>query len=379
MSISVEDIDAELKRREASTVPDTGVSSPSVEDIDAELVRRGATRPESMMGQVGNYIENKAVDFATSVATPQGVGRKISEYLPAIGAVVGGAIAPGVGVPMGAGLGAIAKRGIGIATGAEPPAGTPWQEAKGPMLQAAAGGIPETTEGQAAIGKVGNWMAKAGHTMSGVKPDILKQVAKQGLSTYAAPSLSKASEAFGEALGAEGQAALKTTAEQDFDPVLGQMRSIAKDIGGKLESGETVLATDALKARQATDRIISATPVTDKKTLGALYGWRDAFDKVMTSQSGELKAASDLYRKAVVKDTILNPTRLTKSGQPSAFLPLVLGAGARSAEGIGNTLLGTSPAAWGLGAAVSGSIPPEARQAALAAFIDKFTTKDNAR
>ena len=147
------------------------------------------------------------------------------------------------------------------------------------------------------------------------------------------------------------------------------------DVAKQIEGGQPVTAINALKARQATDDIISATSPTDKNKLNALYKWRRQFDDVMTKQSGPLKAASNQYRRAIVKDELLNPTRITKSGRPSAFLPIILGAGGRGAEGILNSLIGTSPLAWGLGATTLGSISPTVAHAVLASVIQKMMEK----
>src|SRR6185369_6293112 len=135
-------------------------------------------------------------------------------------------------------------------------------------------------------------------------------------------------------------------------------------------------AIEALQARQATDRIISATPVTDKVSRAALYDWRTQFNDALSNQSGKLADASKTYRKAIVKDTILNPTRLNKSGEPSAFLPMLVGHGmiGKGVEGGLGMLTGTSPALWGLGATAGGSAArglqklgenPETRQVLL--------------
>jgi hypothetical protein len=302
----------------------------------------------------------------------------IPAYLPTMGAV-GGEIAGGpAGAAVGAGLGQIGKRIGDLAFGNVQPseAMSPAKESVAPMAQAFAAGLPGTTQGKALTAKVGNTLARYGETLSGAKQDILAQGAKQGYSTYAAPSIPKAQEIFAQALGPEGQAALKPNAADAFDAALGNARKIASDVGTKVENGVPVSAIEALKARQATDRVISGTPVTDKKTLGLLYDWRNKFDSIMGSQSGALADASTKYRQAIVKDTLLNPTRLTKSGKPSAFLPLVLGAGGRTAEGVVQALLGTSPAVWGLGATTVGSITPEIRQAAMSELIRRYSERN---
>lgn len=359
----------------------TGDSPPSEQELNEVFSSvHGSSTPEMggspPIGYVAKQVLRmtpmaKVADFATSPAA-----------LPVAGAVIGSAIAPGIGTAIGAGVGQIGKRMVDIYHGSL--VQSPMKEAVAPMAQALGGGLPEVSgimsPGATTVAqKVGQGLAKAGETLSGVKADILKQAASQGYSTYAAPSMAKAQEVFGAVLGPEGQAAMKQPAAEAFDASLGKARALAADIGTKLENGEPVSAIDALKARQATDRIISATSVTDKAARGALYDWRTKFDNLMTEQSGPLKEVSTLYRQAKVKDAITNLTRINKSGTPSAFLPLVLGAGGRGVEGIANTFVGTSPAMWGLGATTLGSVPPVAGKAALAAFIDKVTTKQNAQ
>ncbi len=297
------------------------------------------------------------------------------ENLPVLGAVLGGG--------PGAALGEAAREGIDVAGGNYKP--TPGETFRNVATQGMLAGIPETPGFKSAAQYVGKGLAKAGKTLSGVKEDILSQAAKQGYSTYGAPSLESAGKTFGEAVGPEGKAALEQSADDVFDPALGRARATAKDVGAKMDaflkgSGEPPTAIEALQAKQATDRIISATPVTDKLARRALYDYRTKFDSLMSSQSGDLGDASKLYRKAIVKDTLMNPTRLTKSGEPSAFLPLVLGAGDRGVLGIASTLTGTSPALWGLGATTAGQIAktsPVARRAVISAVVDRFVHGGN--
>lgn len=251
--------------------------------------------------------------------------------------------------------------------------------------------------------KVGRGLAQMAETASGVKKDIYEQAAKQGYSTYLKPGMDAAKGKFAQALGPEGQAALKQTSDEVFSSQAGLSRRIARKAASRLgadpeaekisidslgvpfrdinRSPEPLSAVEALKARQATDRVISATPVTDDKALQSLYEWRGKFDKVMTDQSGELKDASNMYRQAIVKDKILNLTRLTKSGKPSAFLPMILGAGSRGVAGALSLLSATSPAIWGLGATTAGQaskmMTPSLQRAVMTAFIDKVTTKED--
>lgn len=309
----------------------------------------------------------KLVPSMASLAYEDTVKHSAAPAAITIAGLAGGAPVAGLT----AGTLAIGKRMAGIASGQQPPSGTPWQEAKGPMIDAATAsvlqepkvlngipGVPAVKEmASNMISSAGRGLAKAGQTLSGVKADILNQAARQGLSTYTAPSLPKAQSIFAGALGPKGERAMRQTAKEAFEPALEKARAFATKIGTKIENGEPVTALEALKARQATDRVISGTPITDKLSREALYGWRNQFDNELAGQSGKLADASRTYRKAIVKDTILNPTRLNKSGEPSAFLPMIVGHGmiGKGIEGGLGMLTATSPAMWGLGATAGGS------------------------
>lgn len=345
--------------------------------------------------------KNAAVDFATDIAGPENLYKKYGESLPTRGAIMGGSMGGVPGAAMGGGLGQIAKNMMGLATGDPNAPKTPVAAALPAMGQALGAGVMEEPKMLNAVpgvpkvaGMVSNLasktlrgLAKLGQTASGVKADTLTQAAKQGISTYGAESMPKAQAIFADALGPQGRKAMEQPAKEAFDPVLSKARSVATGIGTMIEKGKAVSAIQALKARQATDRIISATPVTDKVARNALYKWRNQFDNELSSQSGKLADASRTYRKAIVKDTILSPTRLNKSGEPSAFLPMLIGHGMMGKgieSGLG-MLTGTSPAVWGAGATVGGSTArglqklgenPEVRQV-LMGVLQKLMQKKN--
>lgn len=327
-------------------------------------------------GDVGNTLlaaKGMAQDPATAVRSPT-----VQAGLPIAGGVVGG-------IP-GAMTGDALRQMAGVAVAPETVPKTAFGKmasvlgagiAQEPKVLNAIPGVPQVSEMAGNLmAKMGKGAARLGETLTGVKAKDLTQAAKQGISTYLAPSLEKASDIFGKAVGPEGAKALKVPAEEAFDSALSNARSFAKDIGSKIEQGQPVSSIDALKARQATDRVISSTPVMDKLTRRSLYDWRSKFDDIISSQNGPLKDASDIYRKAIVKDKILNLTRLNKSGEPSAFLPMLAGhsmAGKGIEGGLG-MLTGTSPLVAGLAATVGGSTArglnsiaqnPAARQALL--------------
>lgn len=312
------------------------------------------------------------------------------------GAIEGGAMTVGgaAGAVLGAPAGPVgsAAAGVGLAAAMYPPAKRA-AEAIDRMrgITPPEQNIPrDVTEGLAVeatgaalkpvMRMVGRGLSRAGETLSGAKQDILNQAYRQGYKTYGAPSMERASQMYGEALGPEGRAALKSTAGEVYSSQAGLSRRIGRKAAEKIDEGIGMSPIEALKARRATDRVISSTPLKDKEALGGLYEYRGKFDKVLSEGAPEIKGASNLYRQAIVRDTLLSPMRLTKSGKPSAFLPLVLGAGARGAAGALSVAAGASPLLWGLGATTAGQISkamtPTVQRAIYSQFIDRITTKD---
>lgn len=323
----------------------------------------------------------------------------MKKTLPTGAVIAAGAMGGAIPAGLTAGALAIAHRMKGIASGEQP--GTPLsnpnatlfpaspmnmaKEAIGPAGQAAAAsimqqpevlnaipGVPQTNQliGKAAS-KAGTGLANVWQALTGAKADVLKQAAKQGVSETYAPKglglmggMEKAQDIFGkaaESAGAGGRPPLK----QVIDPALQTARKVALNVGDKLEKGVDINAGEALQARQAIDRIYNATNLRDRVTRGHLAELRTAFDDVMAGKSGALKEASTLYRKAIVKDTLLNPFKITKQGQISAVAPMVatlaasagLGSGHKGEAGLGalGYLAASSPMVAGLGATVGGS------------------------
>lgn len=353
--------------------PDAYLAEGSSSGFDPDAYLGVKKQEPTLVDQIPGILKQAAT--AALDSSPAKLTQKFMQTDPATMQKVGGPALPiaggALGGPVGAAAGELLRQATGTAfapeTVPETPLGRAASAASAGILQEpkilnaipgvsqATGKVSQLMSGLAA--KAGKGFLKAGETASGVKAQDLGQAAEQGLSTYGAPSLKKATQIFGDALGPEGQAALKEKASDAFDPALGKARAIAADIGSRMEEGKPVSAIEALQARQATDRIISSTSVTDKLTRKSLYDWRSKFDDILTKQDGPLKAASNTYRQAIVKDKILNPTRLNKSGEPSAFLPMLVGHGMMGKgleSGLG-MLTGTSPALWGLAATAGGS------------------------
>lgn len=157
---------------------------------------------------------------------------------------------------------------------------------------------------------------------------------------------------------------------------------------GKQPNAVAISASDALKGRQAVDRIIASTPQKDKPTLLALGQLRDKFNQALASQSPETAAASRGYADAILKRNLTRVMPVNKSGDYSKLAPY-LAAAAGSAVGFGHRnsgegavaggayLLGTSPLAMGAVATTAGMINPVVRQAVLSEFINRFVVGKN--
>lgn len=373
--------------------------SEELELLQLQKAKQGGKNP-SFQNQIPDVI--KQAGEAALASSPSNLTQKFMQTDPAVMQKMGGAALPIVGGALGGAPGAAGgeflRQMTGTALAPETVPQTPLGRfasvvgagaAQEPKILEAIPGVPAVKEmASGLLSKVGKGLAKAGQTLTGAKADVLTQAAKQGLSTYAAPSIPKAQEIFGQALGPEGRAALKQSASEAFDSSLSKARQLATEIGTKIEKGEPVSAIEALQAKQATDQIISATSVTDKVSRRALFDWKSRFDDILSSQNGPLKSASNTYRQAVVKDQLLSPTRLNKSGEPSAFLPMLIGHGmmGKGIEGGLGMLTGTSPAMWGLGATAGGSASrgllklgqqPEIRQALLGILQKIMASRQN--
>ncbi len=325
------------------------------------------TRPQgpSLLDKAGNYV-------------------KSGSYLPAIGATIGGVAGSELGpgsigtAALGGAAGESLRQMIQRSRGQQSPQ-TSMEALKGIGGQAAlsaagegAGQVagaalrPLAEPIKKAASKLGNVGAKGVEAITGLKVPDIAQTFKQGMRTYMAPSMEKAQDIFGSALKKEGIAA-RQPLKQLIDPQLTGARKVAIEVGEKLEKGINLTAEDALRGRQALDRIIEATPLRDRATRGSLMELRSSFDDVLSNKSGALANASKIYRKAIVKNNILNPIKLTKSGQYSAVAPMLAsmagtavgGSQHSPVEGIGTTagvMAASSPLLYGLATASGGDI-----------------------
>lgn len=306
--------------------------------------------------------------------------RSVGKFLPSAGGVVGGIIGGAGGTVGGLGVGgvpgAIGGAGLGSATGEAARqlfARSVGEEAPPTSMEALKNIGVEGAYGVAgeAVGPVAGKIAKpilkpmgkgAARVIEAVtgmrQPDIIS-ASKRGVRSYFDPSIGKAEKIFESAIKKSG-GKITPTMEQIYDPQLSQARKLAISAGNKLLKNKEVNAGELLRAKQATDRVIAATPLQDRQARKLLFEQRNVFDAALSGKSGELKKASDIYRKSIVRSKLLSPFRLTKSGQLSATAPLIA-TSIGSAVGVGDqapekglrtglAVLGaTSPAVWGAG------------------------------
>lgn len=332
--------------------------------------------PSQSLGDQATGIVKQAANAALE-SSPANLTKRLFQTDPATMQRVGGGAFPVVGGAIAGPIGAAGGELLRQATGAALAHDTVPQTGLGRAASVITAGVTEEPKMLSVIPGVSQaaeaasnlasksvaGAAKIGEALTGTKAKDTLQAFKQGYKTYAAPSMEEAQNIFGKAMESAGISS-KPPLRQIIDPQLSTARKVALDVGDKLEKGLDIGAGDALRGRQAIDRIYNATPFVDRATRANLADLRTAFDDVIAGKSGALKEASTLYRQAIVKSNLLNPFRVTKQGQMSAVAPMIAtlaaSAGIGSGHKEGSTLGGlgylaaSSPALLGLGATSAG-------------------------
>jgi hypothetical protein len=336
-------------------------------------------------GKIGLEV---AKQFGKYESNPQNLARMAGPYLPALGGAVGSAINPGMGSAIGAGLGSIAGNMASIYGGDKNAPTTPGSAAKEAMINTLVSGFPDTTQAGklAQLGRKG--IAKTFEAVAGPKANVYEQAMRQGLKTYTAPSMEEAEQGFENALTKEGIG--RPPVQNIYDPQLAQARDTAKSVMEKVRSGPLVKGIspvnpeEALRGKQAIDRIIAATPQGDKGALTEMYKDRDTLNDILSNVSGPLSDASKNYRQAIVKKSLMSPLRVTKAGKPSAFITILSALDALGANSLKPLAypLATGPAATGLAATAGGDImrllsKPGVRQAITAEILRRQRNQPN--
>lgn len=265
-----------------------------------------------------------------------------------------------------------------------------------PKMVTAIPGVPKVAEAAGDVAKWGgNKAKKLISATTGLKEGDIAQGFKQGYNTYLAPSMEKAKDTFRAALEKAGISG-KLPPKQVFDPQLENARKVATEAAEIVEKGGQLTAEEALNARQATDMLFERAKIYERSARAQIAQWRTRFDDILSGLSGDLKNASTGYRQAIVKDKLLEPFKLNKSGTNSAIIPMgsaVLGGAAGMMpekyrnRGIGSALIplaATSPLLHGAAVTTAGTVAkmatnPQVRQGItnlISALIQRRVARD---
>lgn len=232
-----------------------------------------------------------------------------------------------------------------------------------PEILNAIPGVPKVAEMAGnLVSKTGRGLAKASQAFSGGKAGDFIETAAKGAKTYKAPSMAEAQSTFGNALaGLPGESIAPTMAEtmkSAITPEASAGTQHLMDLAKRIDTGELIDARQALKAKQSLDDVIDTVPIWQTKRRGTLFAIKKTFDDVLSSQSGEMKTASNTYRAAILKDNMTKFLPVNKHGEYSRLAPML--------TGLASTLGGTVGAAeGGKKGGILGGLAPLAAMVAL--------------
>lgn len=340
---------------------------------------------QSVQAQIPGILQDAAQQAgeAALASSPANLTQKFMQTDPATMQRVGGAALPIVGglvtgpaAPIGAAAGEFLRQATGTALAPETVPQTALGRAasvvgagvaQDPKILNAIPGVPAVAKmaGDLAskVGKnVSGGLAKTANVLSGGKAGDFIETAKKGLSTYAAKSKEEAGAMMGAALKKlPGEAVAPTMAETIESVVTPEAAAGNKylvDIGKRIDQGELIDARQALKAKQALDDVIDTVPIWQIKRRGKLFDLKKTFDEVLSSQSGELKNASNEYRAAALKDNMTKFLPVNKHGEYSRLAGMLSTLGGS----IGGTIGGHEGGAKG---GLIGGLAPIATAVAL--------------
>lgn len=299
--------------------------------------------PQSLQSQVPEII--KQAGQAALDTSPAKLSQKFMETDPATMQRVGGPVLPiaggMAGGPLGAMAGEAARQFTGTAFAPETVPKTALGRAASmasagvmqePKILEAIPGVPQVSEmvgdlASKAASKIGGGAAKAMQAFSGGRAGDFIETAKKGFSTYAGPSKEEAGQMMGKALEKlPGESVAPTMAEHIASAITPESSAGNKflvDIGKRIDNGELIDARQALKAKQSLDDVIDTVPVWQMKRRAKLFDLKRTFDDVLSSQSGELKDASNAYRAGVLRDNMTKFLPVNKHGEYSRLAPML--------------------------------------------------------
>lgn len=312
--------------------------------LSLQRQRAGVQLPEPSLGAQATGVLKQAAQTALDTS-PANLTKKFFQTDPATMQRVGGPILPIAGGmaagPVGAAAGEFARQMTGTAFAPETVPQTGLGRAASvmgagvmqePKILEAIPGVPQTSEmlgklASKAASKIGGGAAKAMQAFSGGRAGDFLETAKKGFSTYAGPSKEEAGQMMGKALEKlPGESVAPTMAEHIASAITPEASAGNKflvDIGKRIDKGELIDARQALKAKQSLDDVIDTVPVWQMKRRAKLFDLKRTFDDVLSSQSGELKEASNAYRAGVLRDNMTKFLPVNKHGEYSRLAPML--------------------------------------------------------
>lgn len=344
-----------------------------LELLSLQRQKAGVQESPSLQSQIPEII--KQAGQAALDTSPAKLTQKFMQTDPATMQRVGGPLLPiaggALGGPAGAAAGEFARQVTGTAFAPETVPQTGLGRAASvmsagvmqePKILEAIPGVPQVSEmvgnlATKAASKIGGGAAKAMQAFSGGRAGDFIETAKKGFSTYAGPSKEEAGQMMGEALKKlPGESVAPTMAEHiasAITPEASVGNKFLVDIGKRIDKGELIDARQALKAKQSLDDVIDTVPIWQIKRRGKLFDLKRTFDEVLSSQSGELKDASNAYRAGVLRENMTKFLPVNKHGEYSRLVPALtslastvgVGAGTHKGGVEGGILGGLAPLA----------------------------------
>lgn len=364
----------------------------------AETDTTPAGQAKNTVGAIGGALESAAAQALPKVGEsivqtatwpyqlarslgndPQALYRKAGPWLPAAGATIGTAFAPGPGTAIGAGLGEITRQGMGIAFNDPNVPRESWPAARAAMIQTALAGAPEANalgvgrlpftapKPQYVFDAASNaWkslpeakpygeriVAAVGEKLAPVGQAIKRGVARAAEVMTGAPARSGVklleepqrlvsgigrTEKLGEAVGdAEQQVLTRLSDQAAANPAAAGFKytpeveaAITTNKGGfaddlvnnllvKVKKDPTSINTaEAMAGIKAIDRTFPSFTSKNGKIIQAYSDLRSQLSDIVSSAEPQLAAAKGAYADAMVGDAFRHPFRQTKTGKTSA-------------------------------------------------------------
>jgi hypothetical protein len=277
------------------------------------------------------------------------------------------------------------------------PVQSPAKEAIGPMAQAATGALdlPYVRDAiRTGANVIGRGASRIGEALSGVPARDIQNLFENPGTLFTVGSKSKAGQAIGEAKAAAGINPGVTTNAATLTP-----ENVASAMNVKLTGKDALDAV--VNGDRTPEKIGDALKYVSDEIKGRLSQGKDASELIniqghlnnfLSEASPEIQAARQAYAPIAQRNKFLQGAPVNKNGTISKAnllylsslaggLGASLGGGRGAAEAVLGAAIARAPLTTGLitsgvGATAKLVSNDAIRRAALASFIDKYTTKD---